>query len=1651
MKKLFILPQMTYNSVRSLVFIGLLLTSNISFSQSDNCATATVINLDASGQACVTGTTVNATSSNTFYGTCNPSTTANEVWYTYVTNGSVNVFDVIPNGLSNPEIVIFTAGCSGILETCNTQTGTGTMNTSWGLPVGTQVWIGVMSNGGTEGGFDLCINSTAPDPSGGNTCGGAIPLCDKFNNFTLDMSTITPSGDWPDCFGASMNNDVWFTFTATQAGTLEFQVTPTGAGAGGVELDWAVYDITALGGCPNLPGFFSDPSLSCNYNYDGENGAPAGMTNPAGGEFNAPVNIIAGNTYAIVVDYYSGGGTGTMDFEFLPGMTAEIAPVVDFTVSPSITCGTSMNVAITDNSYGGVPTWDFGDGSPTYTGTNPPAHNYTTPGTYVISSTIAGVCNSTHTEFVQLFGPLATAPTATLETCPGDCDASISLATTGGSGQYSYSWSPGGETTPSISNICSGNYSVTITDDVCGNLVENINVVDPPSCASCIMDSMPIIMTNCYSTPSLAYDVSGNLYFTDAPSTGTLTITDCQGNTEVLNAPFTSPTSFSFTGLPQTGTNCTFTAVFSDDPACTITTNFLAPPPITGFTITQNNCANDTFQLSGTVSFINPPATGTLTISYNDGVSTIDTVINAPFTSPENWSLAAPANGNNYTITVYFSGYPTCAVTYNGTAEPPCDCLADIGTFSTTITPNNGQSQSPYILCYGDEFTMTSNGDFTPPDDVGNAPPNYNPGIGYLIYSCPPTIAVTPSNTAPNDNIANDPCFVGIVGFGNSFDDTNLLGSPSYAGTWTNNTVYYIPITFYDTLGNPATYSYALVGNLPCYEMGPTFAVQYLTEITTTTVEDCQDSSVTVTINGGLPELDGSSYTASNLQPANANFVNTATTHGGTIIINGLLDGDMYSFDIVDNNGCPVTITGGPFVGLPNANAGIDDTSCTLTYNLTPTASFGTGTWTGPAGVNFTPNANTANATVTVTTAGTYTFTWTEDNGGGCVSSDDVTIRFNQLSIPETPTDPTCHGGNDGQIILAPQGGTPPYSYQWDAAANNQTTNPATGLGAGSYTVTVTDDFGCSVDSTFTLTEPVGFSYTTDSQNANCNNPDGWATVVNFSGGTAGYTYDWGAGPANNDTLFNLSPNTYSVTVADINGCDTTFSITVGNTPGFTASITASTNASCNGVADGSATVNGSDPTATYNFSWNTTPTQNTQTASGLSAGNYIVTVTDINTGCIDTASITITEPDSVTITSTDVTICSGQSATLTATAGGGSGSGYTYNWNNGASATSTYSVTPPATTSYPVFATDGNGCVSSTINVTVTVTPPLSVVASPSDTSICPGQSVTIYATPFFGNGGPYTYQWSNGLTDSSQVVSPTTTTVYTVTLDDGCSTPTTGTVTINIMPLPQVSFTADKFEACETPLENFEFYNTTDTTGGMVGTSIWDFGDGSSTIGDTVTHIYNSAGTYDVTLTITSTAAAGGCTNSLTYPNYITIHQNPTADFYMNDNPANMLNPTVNFIDQSYFNIVNWAWDIGGFDSSYIPNPTYEFPIDTGHYPITLTVIDENGCMGMVTKILEVEGEFGIYIPNAFTPDFDFLNEGFGPKGFGISQENYSFYIFDRWGEMIFESHTLFEQWDGTYKSKFVQNGVYVWKLEFQDINGKKHSKIGHVNVIK
>lgn len=1482
--------------------------------------------------------------------------------------------------------------------------------------------------------------------------------------------------------------------------------------------------------------------------------------------------------------------------------------------------------------------------------------------------------------------------------------------------------------------------------------------------------------------------------------------------------------------------------------------------------LSQGFCINNQFSVSTDVYFTGAPTTGTLTITINDGTTNYDTIINAPFTSPTSWVTNIPTGGGAYTVDATFSADLGCTIGIGGTAPPNCDCSADIGTFTLDVD-GNGATEN-IQLCFGETFTMTSNGDMVPaaealaPDiqtGTGDPMSSYSPGIGYIIYSCPPTVFPQNDIWDPMTGNPNDPCVLGVVGFGNSYSETNVAGGPIWAGPFVDNTVYYVPVTVYDTGQGYISYTNTTTG---CYSMGNPIAVQYLPEVLSSNpIENCQDSSFTITITGGAPEVDGSNYVVSNLMPANAFFIDSIASHNGTLQIGGLLNGDMYSFDVADSNGCPITVSGGPFVGLPlanagvddtsctlnyvlnatlslgtstgswsgqpgvnfapansasatatatssgtydlywtenntggcididtvtitfldpitnvvvetcadstftvtlsdglpeqdgsnyivsnlmpatayfvdsiashgediivggmlngdmysfdvidnngctvtinggpyiaipNANAGVDDTTCTLTYNLNATPSVGTGTWTGQAGVSF--SSNLPNAVATATAAGVYELYWTEDNSNGCTDVDTVVISFSNLSYTTTLSQPTCgnfdgtitvnatggltpyiysndsaltfqaldsfpnlaqgnydvfvvdalgciqsstevlidsnsptidslsltdplcngdangqvvvhatggvtpyqfsidagalqadstftglsgavsylftvqdnlgctdtmsttlinptllvldsaiatdvicNGDNDGtisiyaqggtgtlsysidsgatfvatsvfngltpktygvvvqdanncqqtidvvvnqplaisipnlvdsvvcfgtatgQIQVLPQGGISPYTYSWSPSGGAGTI--ASNLLAGTYTVTVTDANLCQQDSTFDVFEPAQFVYTTDAQNANCNQPDGWAAVTSFAGGTGNYTFLWDVAAGNQvtDTAFNLVPGNYDVTITDGNLCDTTIQITVGNNPSFTTSITNVVNVKCKDGNDGAATANGSDLTATYSYSWSTTPVQNTQTVTGLSANiMYYVTITDVATGCFEMDSVMVTEPDSVTITATGTqTICVGQFANLSATAVGGNG-GYTYTWDNGLGDGQNQSVSPApgSVTNYSVYATDDSSCVSAPTTVTVTVYQALSVVASPNDT-ICTYESAQLSATPSFGNGGPYSYSWSPsaGLNNSSiqnPIANPTQATMYYVTLSDGCSPDVVDSVYVGEWALPQPSATSTPNVCVDNGL--ITFTNTSNTSIIDTNTVTWFFGDGSyqNTPWDTVDHQYNNVGLFPVSMAVSTLPSLGSCRDTLVVIPNVEIYALPIPDFFSEPNPTTMFDTGVEFDGSPTIGFpASWHWDFAGLDSSVFPNPIYNFPDDTvGAYPVTLTVTDVNGCVSSITKIVQVDGEFGLFVPNTFTPDFDNKNDIFRAKGFGISDRGFVMQIYDRWGEKIFEGHHIDEGWDGFYKGTRVKTDTYVWKIVFNDINGEKHVKHGHVNIIQ
>ncbi|MBL0102640.1 MAG: PKD domain-containing protein [Bacteroidetes bacterium] len=277
----------------------------------------------------------------------------------------------------------------------------------------------------------------------------------------------------------------------------------------------------------------------------------------------------------------------------------------------------------------------------------------------------------------------------------------------------------------------------------------------------------------------------------------------------------------------------------------------------------------------------------------------------------------------------------------------------------------------------------------------------------------------------------------------------------------------------------------------------------------------------------------------------------------------------------------------------------------------------------------------------------------------------------------------------------------------------------------------------------------------------------------------------------------------------------------------------------CYGSSDGTlrASVSGGMPP--YQYEWSGQHAESNSLFS-LSAGEYHVTVSDQN-GCTITSTMHIQQPTPivVSVTSADP-ICIGQSVTLHASASGGSPS-YSYQWNTG-SVESTAVVSPTTTSSYTVSATDANGCSSSPQTISVSVNPPLMVPFVSGDT-ICIGDQGMLHAGAAGGNGGPYNYQWSEGSSSNTIMVSPTANTQYTVTVTDNCGTPPVSQVVSMIVnPKPDPGFTPAPPQGCS-GLE-VHFYSMPNAI--PVVSSTWEFGDDATASGTSTVHTYNAAGSY-------------------------------------------------------------------------------------------------------------------------------------------------------------------------------------------------------------
>jgi gliding motility-associated-like protein len=956
------------------------------------------------------------------------------------------------------------------------------------------------------------------------------------------------------------------------------------------------------------------------------------------------------------------------------------------------------------------------------------------------------------------------------------------------------------------------------------------------------------------------------------------TITATAGNTITVQPTVAGTSCYTYEMTDEFGCNYDTTICFTvlppTDPACP---NCF----ISNFTASVGACeTGNVFTVTGDFVFQDNPGTGTIIVEVTNGSGTYSQVINPPFVDGQTYNYSIgniTSDGTPLTVTVYFSDDIACTAVINSTSPASCACNVDVGTFTTATTGT--QTGNDFVLCFGDDLDITANGDFVPPGEATNPPgPPYSPGIGWLIYSCPPTVALAPD---PVLTIPDDPCLIGILPGPNLNETNDMFWINAFPpGTFTNNTVYFVPLTIYSTTSSPQIYSYTNT-TLPCYETGNVYSVQYIPEITEVSVEDCTTGTVTTTVSGGQPSMDGSLFTGTNLVPATASFSPGTATDGGDIVVTGLVDGDVYSYDIVDASGCPITVSG-VFVGLEDPAFSYPQPAyCQDDANPTPTITGDAGgLFSSTPGISLNPATGLVN--LAASTPGTYTITY-QTPDPICFATATFDLTINPLPIVDGNDETICAGD---VVVL---NGTGADSYVWDnGVVDGVGFTPAA---TTTYTVTGTiTATGCSNTGTATVTvDPLddpSFTVTDFCESAGAGPA---ANVTGLAGGTFAFNPAPGDGATINGATGAISNGvggtTYTVEYTTNGPCpqSSTQTVTVNPLP----PVDAQDVSICIG---GTATISA---TGAVSYTWdNGLGVGQSHNVTPAVTTNYTVTGTDAN-GCVNTDIMTVSVLASAPIDAgADVTICDGDPVTLTATGG------VSYTWAAPISAAgASQTVSPSVTTTYTVDGADANGC-TGTDQVTVNVNPlPTATVAG--TVTLCQGDPAATITFTGANGTAPYTFTYNiNGganqtvtsVGNTATVTAPTGTVgtfdYNLVSVQDAsgtaCSQAQVDQATVTINPTPTATI-AGTIELCQNDAA------PTITFTGADGTAPYTFtyninGGGNQTVTSvgntaTITAPTGTVGTFDYNLVSVSDASPTGCSQLQPDVATVTINPLPTA----------------------------------------------------------------------------------------------------------------------------------------------------------------------------
>ena len=1254
---------------------------------------------------------------------------------------------------------------------------------------------------------------TLPPPTQ-QDCLGALPLCNTVNthSFTAigtgnyyDLYNFRQPGNfgqgWPDDYNNCPNcmldgelNSMWYTFTAQTAGWLRFTITHPASEI----YDWSLHSLNGGVTCFDLVNYTSHPPLSCSWYGYVNNSTQTGMESSGtancthwgghgvGNPFNAPVWVTAGQTFALHISSYIGGPGGyTISFA---NSTAQIVdnvpPVMQNIIYPPQCGASSLTVQFSERLWcQGVGPGDF-----VLTGPN---------GTYNIGSVWAAVCQAgssstatgtfyDHIWTLELTDYLShngsytltnlnnsvtdicgnpnnpasinftiTGITATVSsTHSGPCNGANTGTTTisgvaGGTPPYSYSWAgPGGFTSssPNLSNLAAGDYYITITD--VNGVCEYVNVVTV---------GQPPVLT--YST-NVVQPSCGTLGSVEIIPNGGISPYNIQLGSSTQNGVM----SYNFTNLPGGVHNI----IITDAVGCQITgsvTLTIADNPNPSFTYNGNQCfVGHSFNFTHTGTVISGETYAWTFTGGTPPTSNAQNPTGITFPGPGTYNVslqitAGPCvQSSNQNVTVY--GHPTPTVNVTNENCGACDGQATTSSpFSSYSWSSGGNLQTETGLCSGNYSVVVTNTNGC----TGSA--NFTIGGSGTI----PTIN--------NISVTNPLCF----GLCTGSATVNVSGPPTFTYNYSSGTTPNNPTTGGLCAGNH-TVTVSDASNPLCFTVGNFTVTQPPAMVLTMSASNATcglangEASVSVT-NGAAPL----SYAWSN--GASGNPITVAA--------------GSYTVTVTDNNGCTAQNTiivaddGIPF--SVNMTVGSNVSCNGLCDGIATANAVGLGQFT----YSWSNGANTPTATGLC--VGNHTVTVTE---AGCIVTQNVNItQPTVLSASITAVSNAHCGQADGSLTVTANGGTPSYSYLWSTTPAQ--TNPvANSIPPGNYSVTVTDDNGCTTQTSGVVGDIGYVSVNVTHTNITCNGTTNGTATATVVGGSPNYTYNWSNGfnqtiPGTSSVANALGTGVITVTVTDNFGCTATGSATITEPLPINIIINNTTETSCNGFCDGTVHITVSGGTSPYNYSWSSGFNPNNNANTNLCAGNHSVQITDANT-CIATTNYTIDQPDPILL---DIAVtpenCGLADGSASANPIGGTPP-FSYSWSHGGNPFGNVNTGLTAAGSpYHVTVTDTHGCFQTGSATVVFVSGPIASISAFENAS-CNGLNDG-WATVSVGGGTPpYLYIWNSAPPQANPTAINLGPGNYTVTVSDqiGCSTTANivlsqpGSLDLNILAPPVLCF---------------------------------------------------------------------------------------------------------------------------------------------------------------------------------------------------------------------------------------------------------------------